>query len=252
MKGFTRDHKFVPMTDYKKVTRKSRDPKANTQGIKIERKARNGKLDTVPESVLFRVLSAHDIPDDIGHLVWSRTVSLSKYRDRQKSLQRRGKEAKFKLTDEEIEQVTKNEDEKTDAELREGTTRKKRFISDDDLDRKSDLEIDALFKDVEKNWTVRKLNSEDGDHQVLIYTNNKDPEYTYEFHPMDDNETEDENGKELEEPIYHDAWYFFPAKNDKGIPNSPTVMSETSGYTRKDAIKEFKKEFISYDQEFSS
>ncbi len=40
MKGFTRDNKFVPMTDYKKVTRKSRDPEVKIQGIKIERKAR--------------------------------------------------------------------------------------------------------------------------------------------------------------------------------------------------------------------
>ena len=39
MKGFTRDHKFVPMTDYKKVTTKSRDQHAKTQGVKI-RKAR--------------------------------------------------------------------------------------------------------------------------------------------------------------------------------------------------------------------
>jgi len=43
MKGFTRDHKFVPMTDYKKV-RKSRDPKEKTQGIKIERKKRNNSF----------------------------------------------------------------------------------------------------------------------------------------------------------------------------------------------------------------
>jgi len=39
MKGFTRDKKFIPMTEYKKVTRKSRDPKAKTQGVVI-RKAR--------------------------------------------------------------------------------------------------------------------------------------------------------------------------------------------------------------------
>jgi len=37
MKGFTRDKKFVPMTDYKKVTRKSRDPKAKTQGVRMKR-----------------------------------------------------------------------------------------------------------------------------------------------------------------------------------------------------------------------
>ena len=45
MKGFTRDKKFVPMTDYNKVTRKSRDPKVKTQGIKIERKSRES-IDT--------------------------------------------------------------------------------------------------------------------------------------------------------------------------------------------------------------
>jgi hypothetical protein len=38
MKGFTKDKKFIPMTDYKKV-RKSRDPKSKTKGVVI-RKAR--------------------------------------------------------------------------------------------------------------------------------------------------------------------------------------------------------------------
>ncbi len=37
MKGFTRDHKFVPMTDYKKITRKSRDPNVKTQGVVIRK-----------------------------------------------------------------------------------------------------------------------------------------------------------------------------------------------------------------------
>ncbi len=37
MKGFTRDHKFVPMTDYKKVTRKSRDSKTMSEGIRLRR-----------------------------------------------------------------------------------------------------------------------------------------------------------------------------------------------------------------------
>ncbi len=41
MKGFTRDKKFIPMTDYKKV-RKSRDPEAKTQGVVI-RKARESE-----------------------------------------------------------------------------------------------------------------------------------------------------------------------------------------------------------------
>jgi hypothetical protein len=39
MKGFTKDHKFIPMTDYKKVTRKSRDPEVKSQGVRL---ARNG------------------------------------------------------------------------------------------------------------------------------------------------------------------------------------------------------------------
>jgi len=37
MKGFTRDKKFIPMTDYKKVTRKSRDTKTKTQGVRLAR-----------------------------------------------------------------------------------------------------------------------------------------------------------------------------------------------------------------------
>jgi len=39
MKGFTRDKKFVPMTDYKKVTRKSRDTK--TKGVVIRKQRDN-------------------------------------------------------------------------------------------------------------------------------------------------------------------------------------------------------------------
>ena len=44
MKGFTRDHKFVPMTDYKKVTRKSRDQSTKSIGVKVERKKRNNSF----------------------------------------------------------------------------------------------------------------------------------------------------------------------------------------------------------------
>lgn len=36
MKGFTKDGKFHPITDYKKGTRKSRDQKAKQQGVKIK------------------------------------------------------------------------------------------------------------------------------------------------------------------------------------------------------------------------
>ncbi len=37
MKGFTRDKKFVPMTDYKKVTRKSRNSQTISEGIRLRR-----------------------------------------------------------------------------------------------------------------------------------------------------------------------------------------------------------------------
>jgi len=130
--------------------------------------------------------------------------------------------------------------------------RKKRFISEDDLDRKSNLEIDALFKEVEKSWTKNELISNEGDGQALVYTNKEDPDYTFELHPLTEEEFEDPDGNKLEEPILTDAWYWFPTKNEKALQNSPFTLSETGGYTRKDAIREFKKDFISYDQEFSS
>jgi len=55
LKGFTKDKKFIPMTDYKKV-RKSRDLKANTQGVVI-RKARTL---TIPK--LHRRIEAEEPP----------------------------------------------------------------------------------------------------------------------------------------------------------------------------------------------
>ncbi len=51
MKGFTRDHKFVPMTDYKKV-RKSRDPEAKTQGVRLKRTAKVKAVNLVPTELL--------------------------------------------------------------------------------------------------------------------------------------------------------------------------------------------------------
>jgi len=130
--------------------------------------------------------------------------------------------------------------------------RQKRFISEDDLDRKSNLEIVALFKEVEKSWTKNELVSNEGDGQALVYTNKEDPDYTFELHPLTEEEFEDADGNKLEEPILTNAWYWFPAKNEKALQNSPFTLSETGGYTRQDAIREFKKDFISYDQEFSS
>ncbi len=41
---------------------------------------------------------------------------------------------------------------------------------------------------------------------------------------------------------------FFPAKNGKGIPNSPTVVEEFAGETRADALLELKKELIETDE----
>ncbi len=37
MKGFTRDKKFIPMTEYKKVTRKSRDSQTKLEGVRLRR-----------------------------------------------------------------------------------------------------------------------------------------------------------------------------------------------------------------------
>jgi len=37
MKGFTRDHKFHPISEYKKVTRKSRDQKEKTVGVRMKK-----------------------------------------------------------------------------------------------------------------------------------------------------------------------------------------------------------------------
>lgn len=37
MKGFTKDHKFIPMSDYKKVTRKSRDQSTKTEGVRFKK-----------------------------------------------------------------------------------------------------------------------------------------------------------------------------------------------------------------------
>ena len=50
MKGFTRDNKFIPMTDYKKVTRKSRDPE--TKGIKIQRKSRDNNAEILRNNII--------------------------------------------------------------------------------------------------------------------------------------------------------------------------------------------------------
>lgn len=64
MKGFTRDGKFHPITDYKKGTRKSRDRKVKTQGVEVERKAREGKPMGVGNTMIGGTASVRDINFD--------------------------------------------------------------------------------------------------------------------------------------------------------------------------------------------
>ena len=249
MKGFMKDNKFHPITEYKKGTRKSRDQTVKMQGVKIERKSRNfpQDIDEMTESEQEATLEILNLLDDT----------------KKGGLDEEGRELKKELESvkriRQVNEINKHADNyhlarKLDPvrDRYRSNIRKKRFLTDDDLDRLSDLQLNALLKDVEKKWNKKELYSDEGDHNVIIYTNKSDPNYTFELHPMDDNEEEDEDGNELEEPIYHDAWYWFPAKDKKGIPNSPSTLSETGGYNKKDALREFYKELILYDQEFSS
>ena len=101
----------------------------------------------------------------------------------------------------------------------------------------------AMFAKLKKRWDVRLLHAEDGDHKAVIYTNKKDPSLTVELHPIDNRETlENENDKVFNE------WIVFPARHGKGIPSSPTVLSESGGETRADALLALKKELIETDE----
>jgi len=51
MKGFTKDGKFHPITDYKKGTRKSRDQSAKTQGVRMKRLTQL-QVDEIKQNVL--------------------------------------------------------------------------------------------------------------------------------------------------------------------------------------------------------
>ena len=73
MKGFTRDKKFVPMTDYKKVTRKSRDPEVKTKGVRL-RKLSKAQIKRFEQQTNERkkIIKAHDKkfpPYHIGDIV---------------------------------------------------------------------------------------------------------------------------------------------------------------------------------------
>ncbi len=65
MKGFTKDHKFVPMTDYKKVTRKSRD-NTKTQGVVI-RKQRVSDLSFRSERNTSKEKKSLQVINGMGH-----------------------------------------------------------------------------------------------------------------------------------------------------------------------------------------
>ena len=100
----------------------------------------------------------------------------------------------------------------------------------------------------EKNWTKTTLHAVEGDGEgAIVYTSKKHPTLTVEMHPMDDEFEEDkENGYEAR---HYNAWYIFPARNGKGIPSSPEILSESGGYTRKDAIEELLKQVKEIDEE---
>ena len=102
----------------------------------------------------------------------------------------------------------------------------------------------AMFAKLQKRWTKNELHSEEGDHKAIIFTNKKEPSLTVELHPLDNADTRDNE----DDPV-RNSWMIFPARNGKGIPNSPTVIEEFSGETRADALLELKKELIETDEE---
>lgn len=93
------------------------------------------------------------------------------------------------------------------------------------------------FEQAEKKW---KLEVDNGD--TMIYRNIADPSLTVEMHhDYEEPENDDEKAYEF--------WYFFPARNGKGIHNSPHVYSESGGYTQDDARQKFKKMLIDTSSE---
>ena len=104
--------------------------------------------------------------------------------------------------------------------------------------------IESNYKRLLKNWTEKELRSDEGDGKAIIFTNKKHPEYTVEMHPMDEISDDDSDNPDV---VYYNAWYMFPAKNGKGIPSSPIVVSETGGYNRDDAVLELKKLLIDFN-----
>ncbi len=92
---------------------------------------------------------------------------------------------------------------------------------------------------VNQRWSKEVYDGEAGED--VIYTKKKDPKLTVEMHTA-----WDDSGDEHPDMF----WYIFPARNGKGIPNSPEVLSKRSGgYKKADAIEELKKQLDETDKE---
>jgi hypothetical protein len=98
----------------------------------------------------------------------------------------------------------------------------------------------------ENNWNKHTLHAIEGDGEAVIYTSKNDPTLTVEMHPLDEYDNEDETG------THYNSWYIFPAKNGKGIPNSPDVISGSGGYTKSDANKRLIEILKETDDEISN
>jgi len=101
----------------------------------------------------------------------------------------------------------------------------------------------AMFAQIRRRWDKKSLHSLEGDHQAVIFTNKKDPSLTVELHPFDNDDSREED-----EP-FRIGWIVFPAKSGRGIPTSPTVIEESGGETKADALKELKKQLIETDED---
>ncbi len=267
MKGFTKDGKFHPIKPYNKV-RKSRDNTTKEQGVRMKRLTQL-EVDEIKKNVLpldktaLRIMKHGQDDarrDRFANPRWNSMTQAERLNALNRAVVNESAMFQKLQSREELSKLSYHElphYAKTDLAFnffnldRKGGQRKKRFLSEDDIDRLSELQLNATFKEVETRWEERRGETNlEGDGFYMIFRNKKSPEHTFEIHPLTD--TVEAEPPEYPEDQEFDAWYWFPAKNGKGLWNSPTTLSATGGYTKKDAIREFKKEFISYDQEFSS
>jgi hypothetical protein len=107
--------------------------------------------------------------------------------------------------------------------------------------------IEELTKKIEKHWTsegeVPTIEKDDGVNFWHVFTSKEDPELTYEIHWMED-EVEADPPEHPEMQVYN-SWYWFDARNGKGIPNSPSVQSETGGYTIQESYEQYLEDILS-------